>query len=116
MSSSRNGSAAPRDPLAKGLRGVSPALGGPQLLAPGRMNRMIGVRDDAQSRALMRIVGMREVAAGMGIFSRRRPVGGGWARGAGDAMDLALLASALRGRSDSPVKTIAASVPVAGAF
>jgi uncharacterized membrane protein len=116
MSSSRNGSAAPRDPLAKGLGAFSLALGVPQLLAPGRMNRMIGVRDDAQSRALMRIVGMREVAAGMGIFSRRRPVEWVWARVAGDTMDLALLASALRGKSDAPVKTIAATGAVAGAF
>jgi uncharacterized membrane protein len=116
MSSSRTGSAAPRDPLAKGLGAFSLALGVPQLLAPGRMNRMIGVRDDAQSRALMRIVGMREVAAGVGIFSRRRPVQWVWARVAGDTMDLALLASALRGASDAPVKTIAAIGAVAGAF
>jgi uncharacterized membrane protein len=116
MSSSSHGSAAPRDPLAKGLGAFSLALGLPQVLAPGRMNRMIGVRDDAQSRALMRIVGMRELAAGMGIFTQRRPVPWIWARVAGDTMDLALLGSALRGKTDSPVKTIAATGAVAGAF
>ena len=39
-------------------------------LAPGRVNRLIGVRDDATSRMWMRAVGVREIAAGVGIFSR----------------------------------------------
>jgi uncharacterized membrane protein len=113
---SRHGSAGPADPLAKGLGAFSLALGIPQILAPGRMNRMIGVRDDIRSRMWMRAVGMREIAAGVAIFSGRRPTEWVWARVAGDTMDLALLGSALRSRSERPVRTLTATGAVVGAF
>lgn len=113
---SKNGGARPVDPVAKGLGLFSFALGIPQILAPGRMNRMIGVRDDARSRMWMRAVGVREIAAGVGIFSERRPTEWVWARVAGDTMDLALLGSALRSKSEQPVRTLAATGAVVGAF
>jgi uncharacterized membrane protein len=112
----KNGSPGPQDPLAKGLGAFSFALGIPQILAPGRVNRMIGVRDDMKSRMWMRAVGVREIAAGVGIFSERRPVEWVWARVAGDTMDLALLGSALRNKSEQPVRTVAATGAVIGAF
>jgi uncharacterized membrane protein len=113
---SKNGSAPPEDPLARGLGAFSLALGLPQILAPGRMNRMIGVKDDPSSRRWMRIVGVREIAAGVGIFSERRPKEWVWARVAGDTMDLALLGSALRGKTEQPARTLAATGAVIGAF
>jgi uncharacterized membrane protein len=113
---SKNGSSGPRDPVARGLGVFSFVLGIPQILAPGRVNRMIGVRDDAKSRAWMRAVGVREIAAGMGIFSDRRPAEWVWARVAGDTMDLALLTSALRNKSEQPGRTAAATGAVIGAF
>jgi uncharacterized membrane protein len=113
---STNGSAAPEDPIARGLGAFSLALGLPQILAPGRMNRMIGVKDDASSRLWMRVVGVREIAAGVGIFSERRPKEWVWARVAGDTMDLALLGSALRGKTEQPARTLAATGAVIGAF
>jgi uncharacterized membrane protein len=112
----KNGSAAPQDPMAKGLGVFSFALGIPQILMPGRVNRMIGVRDDAKSRMWMRAVGVREIAAGVGIFSERRPAEWIYARVAGDTMDLALLGSALRSRSEQPARTLAATGAVIGAF
>ena len=45
-----NGGGGPKEPLAHGLGVFSFALGVPQVLAPGRVNRLIGVRDDARSR------------------------------------------------------------------
>jgi uncharacterized membrane protein len=113
---SRNGHTGPDDPVAKGLGLFSFALGIPQILAPGRVNQMIGVRDDAKSRLWMRAVGVREIAAGVGIFSERRPTEWVWARVAGDTMDLALLGSALRSKSEQPMRTLAATSAVAGAF
>ena len=113
---SNNGSAAPEDPVARGLGVFSFALGLPQILAPGRMNRMIGVKDDAASRMWMRAVGVREIAAGIGIFSERRPKEWVWARVAGDTMDLALLGTALRSRSEHQGRTLAATGAVIGAF
>ena len=50
----------------------------------------------------MRAVGVRELVAGVGIFSDRRPAQWVWARVAGDTMDLALLGSALRSTSRTP--------------
>jgi len=64
MSVGKSGSAAPADPLARGLGVFSLTLGLPQIAAPGRVNRLIGVRDDATTRMWMRIVGAREIAAG----------------------------------------------------
>ena len=106
----------PRENLAKGMGVFSFALGIPQVLAPGRVNRMIGVRDDATTRMWMRAVGAREIAAGVGIFSQRRPTPWLWARVAGDTMDLALLGTALRAKSRRPTRTLAATGAVAGAF
>jgi uncharacterized membrane protein len=113
---SKNGASGPQEPLARGLGVFSFALGLPQLLAPGRVNRLIGVRDDATTRMWMRAVGVREIVAGVGIFSRRRPTEWVWARVAGDTMDLALLGAALRGASEQPGRTLAATGAVAGAF
>jgi len=113
---SKNGASGPQEPLAKGLGIFSFALGLPQLLAPGRVNRLIGVRDDATSRMWMRAVGVREIVAGVGIFSRRRPTEWIWGRVAGDTMDLALLGAALRDASDQPARTLVATGAVAGAF
>ena len=106
----------PRDNVAKGLGAFSFALGVPQILAPGRVSRLIGLRDDATTRMWMRAVGLREIAAGVGIFSRRRPTQWLWARVAGDTMDLALLGTALRSKSKAPNRTLAATGAVAGAF
>jgi hypothetical protein len=106
----------PRENVAKGLGVFSFALGIPQVVAPGRVNRLIGVKNDAASRMWMRAVGARELAAGVGIFSRRQPAPWIWARVAGDTMDLALLGSALRGKSRRPNRTLAATGAVASAF
>ncbi|MGH2943699.1 MAG: hypothetical protein ACRDLN_13095 [Solirubrobacteraceae bacterium] len=69
----RSGSPGPEDPVAKGLGLLSPALGIPQVLVPGRVNRMIGVRDDVTSRVWMRAVGVREIAACVGLHRAARP-------------------------------------------
>jgi uncharacterized membrane protein len=64
----------------------------------------------------MRAVGVRELVAGVGIFTNRRPTQWVWARVAGDTMDLALLGAALRTNSKSQPRTLAATGAVVGAF
>lgn len=101
--------------LVEGLGLFSLGLGTAQLLAPGAMNRLIGVDDDAKSRAVMRwLGGAREVAAGVGIESRYRPDLWLWARVAGDMLDLSMLGAVLAsprrdlaGRSRAAVATAA---------
>jgi uncharacterized membrane protein len=91
----------PKDPLARGLGIFSVALGAAQLLAPRRLSRLIGLADEHP--VLMRVMGARELATGVGIFSERRPVKWLWARVAGDAVDLALLGtSVVEGASSTP--------------
>jgi uncharacterized membrane protein len=103
----------PEDGLARSLGWFSAALGVPQIVAPGLMNRLIGVRDDRRSRLSQRVVGVREIAAAAGIFSQRRPAPWLWSRVAGDIKDLTLLGMGLA-KSESPARTTAAIGSVVG--
>ncbi len=80
--------------LVKALGWFSIGLGAAQLLAPRRMSRMVGTAEDHPT--LMRAVGAREIAAGVGLLSQRKATPWLWARVAGDAMDLAMLGMASR--------------------
>jgi uncharacterized membrane protein len=81
--------------LADFLGWFSLGLGATQLVAPGRLNAVAGIRDDAASRLAQRFVGVREVVAFALIEADRpRPVGPLWGRVAGDAIDLVLLGNA----------------------
>jgi uncharacterized membrane protein len=99
--------------LASGLGWFSLGLGAVQLIAPGRLNALIGVHDTGRARLLQRLFGMQEVTMGMGIFSAPRrdiPV---WSRVAGDATHLALMTTALRSkRSDR--KRVASTLAALG--
>jgi hypothetical protein len=106
--------AKPEDGRARFLGYFSLGLGTPQVTAPGAVNRLIGVRDQAGTRFWQVVVGMRELMAAAGILGSRRPAGWAWARVAGDAMDITLLSSALRGKADHPERTVAALGAVAG--
>ncbi len=98
--------------LSKGLGWFSIGLGLTEVVAPGKLARMIGVRERP---ALIRGLGMREIANGIGILTQRRPAGFLWSRVAGDAMDLSLLGAALNSEdNESRNRTIAATAAVAG--
>jgi uncharacterized membrane protein len=104
----------PEGEITRFLGWFSLGLGVPQTLAPGRVNRLIGVRDDTSSRTWQRIVGARELAAAAGIFSRPRPAGWLWGRVAGDIKDLALLGAAWRNKEQRAGRLAAATASVAG--
>jgi uncharacterized membrane protein len=103
-----------KDTLARFLGWFSIGLGLTQVLAPGGFARFIGVRGDGNDRALVRLVGLRELACGIGILTRPRPSGWVWARVAGDAMDLALLGGALASDPPRPDRLAEATVAVLG--
>jgi uncharacterized membrane protein len=63
---------------------------------------------------MMRAVGMREVASGLGILSQPRPEGWVWARVGGDAMDLSLLGGAWASNRTDKDRVAAATVAVVG--
>jgi uncharacterized membrane protein len=100
--------------LAGFLGWFSIGLGLTQLVATRSFVRFIGVSDDAENRALTRMVGLRELACGVGILTRPRPAGWVWARVAGDAMDLALLGNALTSGAPRRDRVAAATAAVVG--
>ena len=100
--------------LANGLGWFSIGLGLAQIFSPGGVARMIGVSDDAKNRSLMRTIGMREIATGVGILSKPRPAGWVRARVGGDMMDLTLLGAAMRADDSQKGRIAMATTAVLG--
>jgi uncharacterized membrane protein len=100
--------------LARGLGWFSIGLGLAAMAAPRCLARLIGVSGDGESRTVLRAVGLREIATGVGILAQRRPTGWLWARVGGDVMDLALLASALKSDHARQDRVAAATAAVVG--
>ena len=102
------------DKLAQGLGWFSIGLGVAQIIAPRGMSRLIGVKDADGNRAVMRAVGVREIAAGIGLLADPKPTGFAVARVAGDVMDLAMLANALTTPENDHGRTAFATAAVIG--
>src|SRR5690349_3014938 len=100
--------------LANGLGWFSIALGLAEVAAPGRVAELIGIRDEDRARSLMRFYGMREIAAGVGILTQPQPAGWLWGRVAGDMLDLASLASAMRSEDNDKPRMAMATAAVLG--
>src|SRR5689334_19746073 len=75
--------------LAKGLGWFSVGLGLAELLAPRTIASISGV--SKERTGLIRLYGLRELAAGIMIFTQEKPVEGVWSRVVGDALDLTSL-------------------------
>lgn len=83
---------APGTKIATGLGWFSIGLGLAELLAPHAIAELTGVRRPS----LVFLCGLREIASGVAILqSSGNPAPWVWARVAGDAMDLAILAEPL---------------------
>src|SRR5215217_6046530 len=87
--------------FSRGLGWFSIGLGLTELLSPRRVARLIGVSDDHDR--LIRVLGAREIASGLGLLARPKPMGFAWSRVAGDIMDLSLLSAALTRISQQPM-------------
>lgn len=77
--------------LARGLGWFSIGLGVAELVAPRQVAKLVGTQNHS---SLIRLYGVREIAAGVGILSAAQPSGWLWARVAGDVLDLATLGKA----------------------
>jgi hypothetical protein len=93
--------------ITRGLGWFSLALGAAELLMPGRLSRLLGVRNRGR---LIRSFGAREIVAGLGLLGAARKSPWMWARFAGDALDLGALAAARR----QSARPGAASAAIAG--
>jgi len=102
--------------IAQGLGWFSLGLGLAQVVAPRAVARFIGINDGDRSAAVMRAIGMREIASGLGIFSQRNDAAFLWGRVVGDAMDLALLATAMGDERNDRGRLLGATAAVVGAL
>jgi uncharacterized membrane protein len=100
--------------LARGLGWFSLGLGAVQVAAPGRVASFVGIQDGGASLKVIRLVGLREIASGVGILASHEPANWVRARVGGDVMDLALLGGALSSDETRRGNAGAASVVVAG--
>jgi uncharacterized membrane protein len=73
----------------------SVGLGLAEIIAPRAVANVTGVQENLKNRSLLRLYGLRELTAGIGILTQDRPAGWIWARVGGDVLDLSSLASAL---------------------
>lgn len=108
------GSHSPGRAWTRTLGVASVGLGVPAVAVPGAICRTVGLVDDAGARAIVRVVGVRELAAAAGLLFRPRRLFL-WARVAGDALDLGLLGWALAGhRREGLGRTLATTAAIAG--
>lgn len=99
---------------ARFLGWFSVGLGVAQVMAPRRLTRAIGLDPGRGSTALMRAMGVREIAHGVGILAN--PGSKEWVslRVGGDLLDLTLLGAAFV-KTQAPERTLMATAAVLGA-
>ena len=97
--------------LARALGWLSICLGVTEIAAPGAVARLAGING---RRGLVRALGVREIAHGVGILSRRKPVGWLWSRVFGDVVDLAILGNAAASPHANIPRVAAAAAAVTG--
>ena len=98
------------DRVARALGWFSVGLGVTELVAPGRLTRMLGL---GGKEGLIRSFGARELASAVATLSVDKPIGLA-SRIAGDALDLATLASALRSENPKRGNAAVATILVVG--
>lgn len=97
-----------KDAVARGLGWFSLAVGAAQVAAPRRVARLVGIEDEGRHGTVIRVIGVRELASGVGILARPRPAGWLWTRVTGDVLDLALLLAAEHRRRSRVAAAMAA--------
>lgn len=100
--------------LARGLGWLSLGLGLAEIVAPRAVAKWIGVRAGSRQHRVIRAIGVREIAAGIGILTRPRPADWIWTRVGYDVTDLALLGSTLSGKRTKRRRVALATAAVAG--
>lgn len=99
---------------ARALGWFSLGLGVAEIAAPSVIARLVGARANARTKGLLRALGLREVASGLGIFSASDSPRWVFSRVLGDAIDLALLAEIVRERPRQRGRALTALAAVAG--
>ena len=95
---------------AEKLGWLSLGLGLAALLAPRAVGRTTGL---GENDALLRFIGARELTSGLGLLTRERKSPWLWSRVAGDVMDLAVIATALRPANPGRYRALTTAAVVA---
>jgi uncharacterized membrane protein len=98
--------------LARALGWFSIGLGAAEVLFPNALARLIGIK--RRHTTLLRLFGLRELAAGVGILSESKYPAWVTSRVAGDALDLACLGLAMATPSNKQGRVMAATAAVVG--
>lgn len=106
-----DGDAAQAQRLARALGWFSIGLGVTEVAAAGAVARLVGING---RRGLVRALGAREIAHGIGILSRRMPTGWVWSRVLGDVVDLAVLGRAAALPQANRLRVAAAAAAISG--
>jgi hypothetical protein len=98
---------------------ASIGIGLAELVAPDRVESLLGIENGASHRGMLRVLGMRELMHGAGILTEaevnRQLTAGVWSRVAGDVLDCALLGiAATRTRRPLAFAAVAAAVTAIG--
>jgi hypothetical protein len=100
--------------MSRALGVVGLGIGIAELVAPRWLSNQLGI---SHRPTLMRAMGAREVASGVGIVTRHNPTPAQWTRVAGDVIDIALLALSVReSRKRKAVFTALGAVLAIGAL
>jgi hypothetical protein len=97
--------------VARGLGWFSIGLGLVEALSPGLLARGLGMEG---KETVLRGYGVREIGTGIGILAASDPAPWVWGRVAGDALDLATLATGLRNGNGRKGNVVVALAAVAG--
>ena len=97
--------------LAHGLGWFSLGIGLAELFAPQAIARFLGIR---HQETLIRLIGLREIASGIGILTDRRPARWLWVRAASHVADTAGLGMALNSTTAKSANSALAAATLAG--
>lgn len=97
--------------LVDALGWFSIGLGLAEVVAARSLGKFLGVENRS---GLLRLFGVREIVAGVGILSQERRAPWLWARVGGDVLDLAVLGSALTSNNRKKGQVAFATAAVAG--
>ncbi len=109
----RHGDARARPPVAdvgRVLGWASVGLGIAALLKPRAIGHTAGLHVNPRTTRVLRTIGLRELSIGVGLLWQPQNAGWLWARAAGDALDLGLLAMAGRHRRSDHIAITSALV------
>jgi hypothetical protein len=104
---------------ARALGWASIGIGLMEIAAPGKVEDLLGIEDSKEQRAILRVLGVRELGHGVSILTEDRPskemAASVWSRVAGDVLDSVLLGrAAMKTRRPLSFAMVAASVMAIG--